>query len=136
MGHEKTEPNSKVIAFWGIVVIVSLFALVPFFHAYFQHMTNARHEANLNVACDNAGDCASGGQCLPSGFCESSALVHQRTQRGKRGDVSAAMKRLAQGRRNGPLPQPSSNLDAVSGWAQTTNADARRDAELASKRTQ
>jgi hypothetical protein len=35
MGYEKTEPRNNQILLWGIVSVVTLFALVPLFHSYY-----------------------------------------------------------------------------------------------------
>lgn len=35
MAYEKTEPRNNQILLWGVVSILTLFALVPLFHSYF-----------------------------------------------------------------------------------------------------
>ncbi|MAR57354.1 MAG: hypothetical protein CMM93_09240 [Rickettsiales bacterium] len=133
MGFEKTEPRNNQILLWGVVSVITLFALVPLFHSYFGIAFGAeltdKVEGRPNTEYEDLRD----------------------TQRGHLGDapvnIEAAMQQLAtRGRVGTPvMPRPNdgpemseedyeASLAPLTGWSRLANERRTEAARRAMRR--
>lgn len=127
MGYEKTEPRNNQILLWGVISVLTLFALVPLFHSYFGLTFGAEFAEKIYE--------------VPNTPYEELRDGQRASLRTAPISVEQAMEQLAaRGRANTPvMPRPNDTPDVteedyeaslapVVGWAQLQR---ERDAEAA-----
>ena len=120
MGYEKTPPADKLILVTAVGSSLLLLGLIPLFHRYFNQMV--AHENQVKVLA------------VPNTLREEVTARQQQNLQAGAVPIDQAARVLGSADRTASptlAPQPSQTLDAVQGWNQMPNAEARAAAEAA-----
>jgi Holliday junction resolvasome RuvABC DNA-binding subunit len=120
LGFDDSPPRNNLILLVGIGSVITLALLEPLFSGYFDHMVREREAQQLTQARERTDRLA-----------ENLAREEQQLA-SARVSVEQAMQQLARvGRRAGPEPQASEDVQAVLGWNQLPNTQAEAAARAA-----
>lgn len=138
-GYDDTPTRDKTIAIWGVLSALTLIALIPFFHTYFDSMTDGeidRKVQNLDRDGDGRADYLT---ARDRTFADARRHLTEAPT-----SIEAAMGQLASQGRNVPAVRPRRNdgvdvslddavatLAAVEGWTQRKHEAALGSAEAA-----
>ncbi len=123
LGFDDSPPRNTVILAVGTASVLTLVLLTPLFTGYFDHMVQAEMAAKLEQAR---------GRTNPA---RANLAAQERQLSSARISVGDAMGQLGRvGRRVGPEPQPSTDVQAVLGWNQLQNQAAADAAKRAMER--
>jgi len=102
MAYEKTEPKNNQIFFWGIVSMLTLGALVPLFHTYFNSMYG--QEQGDKVTATDADE-----DGVVDYIAAKDAFLQDRQAALAAANIDQAMNQLAERGRNLPAVRPRRN---------------------------
>jgi hypothetical protein len=120
LGFDDSPPRNNLILLVGIGSVITLALLEPLFTGYFDHMVREREAEQLMEARERA-----------DGLAENLEREEQKLANAQV-SVDQAMQQFARvGRRAGPQPQASEDVQAVLGWNQMPNTEAEAAAKAA-----